>query len=186
MTPAEVERLGTHGWFLRDGFAGAAVAERVAQGRVDAGLFVRAGLSSDHHRDRAIRNDQLLWVSPDDVELAALLAGFAALQLELNRDAWLGLRRFDLQLGYFPGAGSHYVRHHDASASALRRITAIVYLNTGWQPADGGQLRLHSDPPAQVEPRLSQVVIFSSAKVEHEVLPAWARRLAATAWYYGD
>ena len=128
----------------------------------------------------------MLWVEADDPQFAALVAGFEALRTELNQDAWLGLTRFDLQLAHYPANGARYVRHRDAfAASNQRRVTAIVYLNPDWKPADGGLLRLHTDPPVEIEPRLGQSVIFLAAKVEHEVLPSWARRLAATGWYDG-
>ena len=42
----------------------------------------------------------------------------------------------------------------------LRRVTAIVYLNSAWQPSDGGQLRICPWPHAQadIEPVMNRVV----------------------------
>jgi SM-20-related protein len=102
---------------------------------------------------------------------------------QLNERAWLGLRRFDLQLArYQPGA--KYVRHRDAfPGDDNRRITAIVYLNPTWAEPDGGKLRLFVDPIVDLEPRLDRLVVFRSELIEHEVLPAHAERWALTAWY---
>jgi SM-20-related protein len=36
-----------------------------------------------------------------------------------------------------------------------------------------------------VEPSLDRLVVFLSERIDHEVLPAFAPRLALTAWYYG-
>ena len=185
MTHAEIEALGGAGWFERTGFPGAEAGAQIAAQRAQAGLFRPAGISRGHQRDEAVRSDSLLWVEAGDVELAVLVASCEALRLELNEGAWLGLTRFDLQLGHFPGAGGHYSRHRDALAGpAGRRVTAIAYLNAQWSEADGGQLRLCVEPPVELTPQLGRLVVFLSEKVEHEVLPVWASRLAATAWYY--
>ena len=77
------------------------------------------------------------------------------------------------------------MRHRDAFPGGdNRRVTAILYLNPDWQPEHGGQLRLHLDPPRDVEPFSERLVVFLSDRVEHEVLPAFADRWAITAWYY--
>lgn len=186
MTNVETEALGTAGWFSREGFPAAAEAAGVAAARVTAGLFTPAGVSRGHQRDEAIRSDALHWVDRQDASLAPLFTAFEALRVELNEGAWLGLARFELQLAHYPAGGARYVRHRDAfEGEDNRRLTAIVYLNPAWVPEHGGQLLLHVEPPVQIEPRLGRLVIFLSEKVEHEVLPAWAPRLAATAWYYG-
>jgi SM-20-related protein len=174
-----VERLGTHGWFLRDGFAGRTLALEALQ-LAQAQPLKPAGVQRSAVRDASIRSDETAWV--DD---SPLRPRFEALRLELNRAAYLGLTRFDLQLArYRPGA--RYVRHRDAFPGRdNRRVTAIAYLNDGWQPAHGGQLRLHVEPPLDVEPVLDRLVVFLSERIEHEVLPAHAPRWAMTAWYYG-
>jgi hypothetical protein len=51
-----------------------------------------------------------------------------------------------VQLATYPGDGSRYVRHRDASPSSPhRRVTAIYYANrTHWDPSkDGGSLRIY-------------------------------------------
>ena len=185
MTELEVEQLGSDGWFVREGFAGAAEVAAVAARRATEGLFAPAAISRAHHRDEAVRNDSLLWVDPDDTQLAGLFATFEALRVELNQSAWLGLTRFDLQLAHY-APGGHYARHLDAlKGHSNRRVTAIAYLNPTWKSADGGQLRLFCSPPVELDPQLGRLVIFLSEKLEHEVLPSAAHRFAATAWYYG-
>jgi SM-20-related protein len=184
MTDGEVEALGAGGWFVREGFAGAAGAAAVAEGRVDA--LRPAGLARDHHRDRAVRGDRSMWIDADDAPMAPLFAGFEALRLEVNAGAWLGLTRFELQLARFAGDGSGYAPHRDALVGPHnRRLTAICYLNRQWITTDGGVLELRVDPPVELAPLLGRLVVFLSDRVEHQVLPVFAPRLAATAWYYG-
>ncbi len=184
MTEREVEALGADGWFVREGFAGAAgAATSVRTTTVD---WQGAGVSRSGHRDAAIRGDVHAWVSPGDEAFSALLAAFEALRLEVNAACWLGLVRFELQLACFDGGGAAYTRHRDAFAGGPgRRLTAICYLNPSWSSADGGALRLWVTPQVDLSPLQGRLVVFRSEHVEHEVLPVFATRYAATAWYYG-
>lgn len=114
----------------------------------------------------------------------------------------------EVQLAIYPADGARYVRHldafsataHHSSAAAegltasSRRITAIYYLNDGWDCAThGGALRLFapheadSDEHVQlVEPILDRLVLFRSDRVPHEVLPTAGReRIAVTLWMHG-
>lgn len=190
MTSDEIERLGVEGWFHRDDFAGAAAAGVAAQHRVDSAQLRPARISRAHTANTAVRGDSTMWLSADDVDFTGLRAMFENLRCEINRDAWLGLARFELQLAHYAGGGAEYVRHRDAfEGTESRRLTAIAYLNPAWRRADGGELRLYpalaNEPATDLAPLLGRVVVFLSAKVEHAVLPTWASRLAATAWYYG-
>ena len=96
----------------------------------------------------------------------------------LNREAFVGLRSFDLQLARY-GPGAKYVRHRDAfPGQGNRRVTAIVYLNEGWVPAHGGELKLF-DPEMVIEPVMDRLVVFLSEKIEHEVLESRAETVCA-------
>lgn len=183
-TTTEVEQLGSRGFFTRDTFLG---RERAARVRAEA-LTVPlrpAGLRRSKELDRRVRGDEIAWLTAEETSgaLREAVEHFTALMHALNEAAWVGLRRFDLQLArYAPGA--HYDRHLDAfPGQDNRRITAIVYLNPTWTPADGGALRLFVEPPLELEPTLDRLVVFRSAVVEHEVLEAKAERWALTAWY---
>jgi len=180
MTDTELASLASAGWFLREDFPGAAAA---SAGAADQS-YVAAGLVSG--LDDRVRNDAITWLeSSDDGPFTGLFASFEALRVEINRDAWLGLARFDVQLARYAGGAGRYARHRDARWGAdNRRLTAVAWLNPGWIPAHGGALRLHVDPVVDLSPRLGRLLVFLSAKVEHEVLPTFAPRFAATAFYY--
>ncbi|MFZ5439595.1 MAG: 2OG-Fe(II) oxygenase [Myxococcota bacterium] len=180
----EVERLGEDGYFVHDGFLGAELARRV---RDEARLVPlrRAGVRREHTLDDTVRNDEIAWLAPENTSgaLREAVARFTALQDVVNEGAWLGLRRFDLQLARY-GPGGKYVRHLDAfPGQDNRRLTAIVYLNDGWTPAAGGQLQVFAAVPRIVEPILDRLVVFRSELIEHEVLESHAERWALAAWY---
>lgn len=187
----EIEALGADGLFVRDGFFGAPLAEAVrAEARrwVDEGRLRPAAVSRGAERqiETRIRADTTTWVAPDAGEpWTAAWSRFDALRAELNQSAYLGLRRFDLQLAHYAPSGAFYARHRDAfRGDDNRRLTAIVYLNPGWSAADGGQLRAFlGERPVEIAPELDRLVVFLSERIEHEVLPTRAPRLALTAWF---
>jgi SM-20-related protein len=190
----EIQSLGERGWFTRASFLGEAEARRVhaeAKARVEAGQLRPAGIrrGADHTLDRATRGDFITWVTQDEQGsgISRLRDAYAALAETLSAEAYLGLGRFDLQLAWYPGDGALYARHVDAfPGQSNRRVTAIYYLNPDWVPAHGGLLRLYPEGgPVDVEPTLDRLVVFLSERIEHEVLPSHAPRLALTAWFYG-
>lgn len=191
LTDAEVEALGTRGYFLRDGFLGAELtaATRAQAGELGAaGVLQPAGIrrGGDHQLNTAIRGDRITWLSEGDVRgpLRDVWTRFDALKDAINQAAWMGLRRFDLQLAHY-APGAHYDRHRDAfPGDDNRRVTAIVYLNPDWKPEHGGRLRLYAPEPVDVEPVADRLVVFLSEKLEHEVLTSHADRYTATAWFY--
>lgn len=89
-------------------------------------------------------------------------------------------------LACYPGQGAHFERHLDNSPATpdARVVTAVVYLNPDWSPADGGVLRLYplAGPAEDVEPTLGALALFWSHRVEHEVLPARTPRYALSLW----
>jgi SM-20-related protein len=189
----EIEALGTQGFFVRDAFLGEEQARAVqaqAQARVASGGLRPAAIrrGADRSEDTAVRGDFITWLAPEPgTALGVLWEAFAALGEELSRSAYLGLGRFDVQLAHYPGGGTRYVRHRDAfPGQSNRRLTAIYYANPDWRPEHGGQLRLYrEEAPLEVAPTLDTLVVFLSERLEHEVLPTHAPRLAVTAWYYG-
>ncbi len=184
MTDAEIELFAADGWFAREVCAGSVEAAVAARQRVDDNTLTPAGISRGSHRAPAVRGDASQWLNADDTDFSVLWQTFEALRLEINAALWLGLERFELQLAHYPGRGEGYARHRDAFAGAdNRRLTAIVYLNPQWIGSAGGELRLFSTPTIDIAPMFGRLIIFRSAKVEHEVLPNWAPRLAVTAWY---
>ncbi|MFE8602274.1 2OG-Fe(II) oxygenase [Archangium violaceum] len=190
----EIQSLGEQGWFTRASFLGETEARAIhaeAKARVEAGQLRPAGIrrGADHTLDRDTRGDFITWVKEEErgSAISRLREAYAALGEALSAEAYLGLGRFDLQLAWYPGEGARYARHFDAfPGQSNRRVTALYYLNPDWVPAHGGLLRIYPERgPVDVEPALDRLVVFLSERIEHEVLPAHAPRLALTAWFYG-
>ncbi|WP_223638187.1 2OG-Fe(II) oxygenase [Corallococcus sp. EGB] len=195
LTDVEAEALGSQGYFVRDAFLGEAralAARAAALARVEAGMLKPAGIrrGADHALDRSVRGDHIEWVLPGAApELEALWHRFQALGEAVSTGSYLGLGRFDVQLACYPGGGAHYTRHRDAfPGRSNRRLTAVWYANADWKPEHGGVLRLFPEDtgaPVDVAPVLDRLVVFLSERLEHEVMPVHAPRLALTAWFYG-
>jgi SM-20-related protein len=196
LTSGEVMALGERGYFLRDGVLGSIAARAIhtaVEALASAGRLRPAGVSrgTTYRVDPATRGDRIAWLDPDDVpaELAGLWEWFLALRDALNRDAYLGLDRLEVQAARYPGDGAGYRRHRDAFTASPgtvsgRRVTTIFYANPAWRPEHGGLLRLHlPDGAVDVAPLLDRALVFLSERVEHEVLPTWAPRCAVTAWF---
>ncbi|KAL1515453.1 hypothetical protein AB1Y20_002078 [Prymnesium parvum] len=175
-------------------------ARSMATGMVPAGM----GQSVLRWHDPHVRGDHTCWVPLDGAaagegEAAAALcrtSAFALLRrtLELTTRAVnraqaagseqaLALPR-KLMLAHYP-PGGRYVRHSDVSPTLpYRRVTAILYLNEGWEPAHGGELLLFPPGcarPVAVAPHAGRLVLFDS-HMEHEVLSTAVDRWALTAW----
>lgn len=145
------------------------------------------GRGRDLHHD--LRSDLDAWIDPSsaDPRFEPLLTTFERLRARLCREAYLGLRRFEVQAAvYRPGTG--YVRHRDTfHGGPSRRVTAIYYANPRWEPEHGGHLQCWSGSGVQlVEPVADRLVVFLSERLEHEVHRVrQGRRVAVTAWYWG-
>jgi SM-20-related protein len=196
LTDAEIQTLHEPGWLIRDGVLGAPGAigiHHAVEALATAGRLRPAGLSrgAAYRVDSAVRGDAIAWIDPDEIpgELSELWAVFLALRDSLNRRAYLGLDRMEVQVARYPGGGAAYERHRDAfpappGGRPNRRVTAIYYANPAWGPDDGGVLRLHGgNGPVDVAPVLDRLLVFQSERVEHEVLPARMPRCAVTAWF---
>ncbi len=152
-----------------------------------AGRFRAAAIGAGTQRAvrPAVRGDQLCWL---DAPLAQaevdLLARTEALRTHINGALTLGLFDFECQYAIYP-PGAVYVRHLDRSpAGAERVLSAVIYLNEAWSPADGGALRLHTDAgEVEVLPEGGTLVLFESARFEHEVLCARRERLSVAGWF---
>jgi SM-20-related protein len=136
----------------------------------------------------AIRGDAIAWLEPDRPATGDLLRRFDTLRQTLNATFFLGLKRVEAHLAcYPPGAG--YARHLDRFRDDdARVISAVLYLNEGWDPTEGGQLRLYPDASdaIDVQPEAGTLVLFRSADLPHEVLPARRERWSVAGWFRRD
>lgn len=160
---------------LADECAALHVAQRLTPARVGAARTATA-----------LRGDRTQWLdfaAPSPPQ-QAFVARIDALRRALNRELMLGLVESEAHYAvYAPGA--RYARHLDRLRdSDARVLSAVFYLNEGWQEADGGALRLYlgDGTHRDVLPRAGTLALFLSAQFEHEVLPATRDRMSIACW----
>ncbi|CAB3756451.1 hypothetical protein LMG29542_02869 [Paraburkholderia humisilvae] len=133
-----------------------------------------------------VRGDCIHWIKAgQSAACDAYLAEIDALRLALNRELCAGLDEFEGHFAWY-APGTFYVRHRDRFRNDDSRvITVIAYLNDAWQTEQGGALRLHADDGGvrDIEPVGGRVVVFLSADIEHEVLPATRDRMSLAGWF---
>ncbi|CAN1605759.1 2OG-Fe(II) oxygenase [Pseudomonas mediterranea] len=186
-----VDDLAERGWslqniFLPDALTRALAAEcrqRAAEGEL-APAAVGRGLSSEIRE--GIRGDRIQWIEPGQAEACDRYLGLMdSLREALNRGLFLGLEDFESHFALYP-PGAFYLKHVDRFRDDDRRmVSAVVYLNDGWLPEHGGQLRMYLEEGREqdVVPTGGCLVVFLSGNIPHEVLPATRDRLSLTGWF---
>lgn len=184
------DALGARGWIVVPSFfAAAEVAALAADCRaLDAAATLMPAATGREagRRQAGLRGDRTRWFEPDALSSpqAAYWQAMDALRRGLNQRLLLGLESLEAHYAlYPPGAG--YARHRDRFRDDDARVlSSVCYLNEGWQPADGGVLRLHlTDGVHDVVPQDGALALFLSAEIEHEVLPAQRERLSIAGWF---
>jgi SM-20-related protein len=132
------------------------------------------------------RGDHTRWlVAGQSLACDHYLALMEELRLMLNRVLFLGLEDYESHFAlYAPGAC--YVRHLDRFRDDDRRtVSVVLYLNQAWLPEQGGALRLHLPDQSEqdISPLANRMVLFLSAEMPHEVLPATRDRLSLAGWF---
>jgi len=188
--------LRTQSWcVVPDALPSALAAQLFEQVRSDSkNWFALAGVgrSSDHVQNRFVRRDRIRWIDGSVEAEKQWLAWCGRLQTFLNRQLFLGLFSFESQFSHYQ-PGDFYKKHVDAfrpdgtGRGARRLLSLVTYLNPGWQLADGGELALYDEDGETMVHRLTpaygSVVVFLSAEVPHEVLPAARDRYSIAGWF---
>jgi SM-20-related protein len=190
-----VDGMASSGWVALPGFVGEAEVRALAAESAQllrGGAFHDAaiGAGAQQRVDEGVRADQILWLEPAGSSEAqrACLARFEQVRLRLNRDLQLGLFEFECHFAHY-APGAFYRRHVDQfSRDSRRRVSSILYLNPGWDAAEGGALRLYLErkpesPHVDLLPEAGTLVLFLSERFPHEVLPATRERLSLTGWF---
>ncbi|MGB3742103.1 MAG: 2OG-Fe(II) oxygenase [Castellaniella sp.] len=159
-----------------------------------AGEFSGGEIGRSQHdtRQPRIRGDAICWVPPGSV-LAGhpFFAWMAQFRTVLNQQFEMGLRSQEFHFArYDSGAG--YQKHIDQHrGSDHRKVSIVLYLNPGWDAANGGELCLYNpyDPDTEIArfaPLAGRLAVFVSGVMPHQVLPALATRWSLTGWLRTD
>ncbi len=159
-----------------------------AQTLLGHGAFspARIGRGESLHREGNIRGDGLCWLEPAMPAASAYLRWMETLRQVLNRELFLGVNEFEAHYAHYP-VGAFYRRHVDRHRdSNARVISAVFYLNADWGEEDGGELVMQ-DAAGEVlfaqPPQGGTLVLFKSADMPHEVLPATRERWSVAGWF---
>lgn len=183
--------LAAHGWSQQNLFLPAALTLALAaECHVlmdnDALEFAGVGRGDANAVRPEIRGDQIAWLkNGQSVACDRYLQIMENLRVALNRTLFLGLEEYESHFAFYaPGASyrKHLDRFRDDDG---RTLSVVIYLNADWLPEQGGALRLHPQD-AQVEdisPSGSRLVLFLSADMLHEVMPATRDRLSLAGWF---
>ncbi|MBX9714577.1 MAG: 2OG-Fe(II) oxygenase [Pseudomonadaceae bacterium] len=156
--------------------------ERANQGALQpAGV----GRGSAHWVQEGVRGDHIQWLEPGQCAAGDRYLGMLDdLRGQLNQALYLGLEDYEGHFALYP-PGTFYQKHLDRFRDDDRRaVSAVFYLNSDWLPEQGGALRLYlaDDRELDVLPEAGTLVLFLSADLPHEVLPATRERLSLTGW----
>ncbi len=195
-TDRVVDGLVDRGWVVVDAFLNDEEARALAAESLQAwesGDFRQAGVGRGAEkvvRDD-IRRDHVLWLEDDAAGPATklYLSRLDELRTAINRALFLGLFEYEGHFAVYP-PGAYYKAHLDRHRGTSERVvTAILYLNEGWVPEDGGRLKIWTEagkqdgPFEHVEPRLGTLVVFLAGDFWHEVEEARKTRMSVTGWF---
>jgi SM-20-related protein len=187
--------LVRQGWAIADDVLPPALTRRLAsecRQRDAQGLLTEAATGRGHAlRIRpTVRGDSIQWLEPgQSLATDDYLQAMDSLRCGLNASLYLGLEDYESHFALYP-PGAFYLRHLDRFRDDDRRdLSAIFYLNENWSDDAGGALRLFLEGDAgepqvlDVQPLAGRLVLFRSAQLFHEVLPAQRERLSLTGWF---
>ncbi|MDO8368178.1 MAG: 2OG-Fe(II) oxygenase [Saprospiraceae bacterium] len=150
-----------------------------------AGIGNDAGLT----HDKLIRSDKIYWLDPkhNDLHESNFFALMDLFVRHLNCTCYTGITGYEFHYALYE-TGSFYKKHLDQFRSnKSRAFSMIMYLNTEWEQADGGELCIyHEDHIQTIAPQNGTCVFFKSSELEHEVLVTNQPRLSITGWLKAD
>jgi SM-20-related protein len=190
-----LQSLEVNGWAVADGLLPKPLTERLAteaETLWSAGRFhpARIGRGAGTTLQSEIRGDSICWLDPaqqNPDEFAAVhdfLHWARGFRDALNERYFLGLNSQEFHFARYP-AGRGYARHLDQHAGTrARKISLVLYLNSIWHEADGGELVMDTDSgEVRVLPTFGRIVVFRSDLIAHEVLPCFQTRWSLTGWF---
>lgn len=189
-----VEALATRHYAVIPGFLSVPMAEALRKELLDyreTGHFHAAGIGrgTGQQLNATIRGDSICWLEPDFPAGGRYLQRMDLLREQLNRELFLGLRRFETHYAHYE-PGSFYKRHVDRHRdNDARVITAVCYLNEGWPDDAGGEIVVWDNTGKEIlrlPPLSGTLLLFTSHDMPHEVLPATRTRLSLAGWFRRD
>ena len=186
-----LDRLAEDGYCLQEAFLGQSLAAQAREEAVQifaAGLGRAAMVGSAAQAHSEIRRDEICWLDPQQQPpaMTEFLARMEALRQDLNRYAYLGLRRMECHAAMYR-PGGFYKAHKDVFVGKEARVVTFVYfLNPQWCPEHAGELQFIEPLSLTVAPLMDRLVLFKSRDFLHQVLSTHADRYTLTGWMHTD
>ncbi len=186
-----VDDLAEQGWSLQPQFIASSLTLELAEECrkcAAEGALAPAGVGRGAQQQvrEGVRGDHIQWLEAGQAEACdQYLQVVDELRLALNQGLYLGLEDFEGHFALYP-PGAFYQKHVDRFRDDDRRaVSAVFYLNEDWQAEQGGALRLYlpNGETRDVLPQAGSLLLFLSADMPHEVLPASRDRLSLTGWF---
>lgn len=154
-----------------------------------ANTYKAAGVGREQgmQHNAAVRKDEISWIDSLNPAGKEYLDWMERLRSELNRRLFIGVFDYESHYAHY-APGAYYKTHLDAFKGNTNRIvTTVLYLNSNWQPENGGELVVYSPDSdcilQKILPEYGRLVIFLSDKFPHEVLPANKDRYSIAGWF---
>ena len=154
-------------------------------------LFNHAGTGNDKDisHNHSVRGDMIYWLDRkhNNSHENAFFDVMDNFILYLNNTCYTGITGYEFHYTLYP-EGTFYKKHLDQfKNNDSRKYSMIIYLNTGWLEADGGELCVHHlDSLQKIAPEDGKSVFFKSNELVHEVLYTNKQRLSITGWLKVD
>lgn len=184
---ALLDAIADQGWFIWDDFLAPEQVQRLSECVPEAWHRARIGRHDDVQREATIRSDKIHWLSQTMGQpIQDYLERMEQIRQTVNRDFFLGLFEYEAHFAKYE-QGDFYKKHLDAfRGQENRKLTTVFYMNSDWQPADGGELKLYDLDDHLIEtiaPVAGRLVVFLSEKFPHEVLTTNAERISIAGWF---
>ena len=149
----------------------------------------RTGNDTTAAQNKSIRSDTIYWLdrshgNQHENDFFDLMDRFV---IYLNSTCYTGITSYEFHYTLYE-TGSFYKKHLDQFRNDdSRKYSVVMYLNTGWQSADGGELCIHHPASLQnISPVNGKMVFFKSSELQHEVLLTSKPRMSITGWLKVD
>jgi len=182
-----IDTISEQGWYVWDNFLSLEQVQQLKSCTSDQWQKARIGRNEETHRATDIRRDKIQWL---DLEMGQpvqdYLERMEAIRREVNRHLFLGLFEYEAHFAHY-SVGDFYKKHLDAfKGNESRKLTTVFYMNEGWTPQQGGELRLYDKQEVLIDtiaPVSGRLLVFLSERFPHEVLPAKAPRESIAGWF---
>ena len=188
-----LEELSSSGFSIVSDFLAPGFVERLCEDlnqlrSNNAFHEARVGQGAKSSLEQSIRRDSISWFEPQSLSQVQkeLWEHLERLKRQMNVGLFLGLWDFEGHYAIYQ-PGGFYDRHLDRfKTDDLRKVSVVLYLNSDWTDADGGELALFLDSAAEpllIQPRSGTAVFFLSDRIEHQVRATSRERLSFAGWF---